>query len=51
MITREFFKWLASFVMAAVIIALVIVGFDQPMVWAIMALAILMSLIRFYAFK
>ena len=51
MITREFFKWLASFIMAAVVIALFIVGFDQPITWVILALAILTSLIRFQAFK
>ena len=51
MITREFFKWLVSFIMAAIIIVLVIAGFDQPMVWAVMALAILTSIIRFKAFK
>jgi len=51
MITREFFKWVASFIMAAIIIVLVIVGFDQPIVWAVLALAILTSIIRFQAFK
>jgi len=51
MIIREFFKWLVSFVMAAVVIALVIAGFDQPMIWATLALGILTSFIRFQAFK
>ena len=51
MIIREFFKWLVSFVMAAVVIALVIAGFDQPIIWAVMAVAILTSVIRFKAFK
>jgi len=51
MITREFFKWLVSFIMAVVVIALIIAGFDQPMIWAVMALAILTSIIRFKAFK
>ena len=51
MIIREFFKWLVSFVMAAVIIALIIAGFDQPIIWAVLALAILTSIIRFQAFK
>ena len=49
--TREFFKWVASFIMAVIIIALVIVGFDQPIIWAVMAAAILTSIIRFQAFK
>lgn len=51
MIAKEFFKWIASFIMAAFVIAAIIVGFDQPIIWAIMALAILMSIIRFKAFK
>jgi len=51
MIVREFFKWLASFVMSVIIIALVIAGFDQPVIWAVMAVVILMSVIRFKAFK
>lgn len=51
MIIREFFKWLASFIMAAVVIVIVIVGFDQPIAWIILALAILTSVIRFQAFK
>ena len=49
--TREFLKWVASFIMAVVIVALIIAGFDQPMIWAITAVAILMSIIRFKAFK
>jgi len=51
MITKEFFKWLVSFVMSVIIIALVIAGFDQPIIWVVMAVAILMSVIRFEAFK
>lgn len=51
MITKEFFKWLVSFIMAGVMIVLIIAGFDQPMIWAILALAILTSVIRFQAFK
>lgn len=51
MITKEFFKWLVSFIMAAIIIVLVIAGFDQPIIWAVMVLAILTSVIRFQAFK
>ena len=51
MITREFFKWVASFIMATVIIALVVIGFDQPIVWIILMVAILTAVIRFWGFK
>jgi len=51
MITKEFFKWVASFIMAAFVIAAIIAGFDQPIIWAVMAVAILTSVIRFKAFK
>jgi len=49
--TKEFLKWVASFIMAAFVIAAIIVGFDQPIIWAVMAVAILTSVIRFKAFK
>ena len=51
MITKEFFKWVVSFIMAAFVIAAIIVGFDQPIIWVAMAVAILMSIIRFKVFK
>jgi len=51
MITREFFKWLVSFVMAVILVMLFISGFTQPIIWAIMAVAGLMALIRFGVFN
>jgi len=51
MITKEFFKWLGSFAMAVILVMLFVVGFTQPTIWVIMAIAILTSIIRFKAFK
>lgn len=51
MITREFFKWLASFIIAVVVIVLIIIGFSQPIIWVVLAVAVVASIIRFEVFK
>jgi len=49
--TREFLKWAASFIVSALIVTLIVVGFDQPIVWIILMVAILTAVIRFWGFK
>ena len=49
--TREFLKWVASFIISIFVVALIVVGFDQPIVWIILMVAILTAVIRFWGFK